>query len=77
MLLAGRDTTAAILSFTLQVLAEHPDVLRKLRQEILELVGATQTPSYEDLKNMPYLQHCLNETLRLYQGVPINVGPET
>lgn len=73
VLLAGRDTTAGALSFTFQASAEHPDILRKLRQEILERLGGTKPPSYEDLNHMPYLQHCMNETLRLYPGVPINV----
>lgn len=73
VLLAGRDTTAGALSFTFQALAQHPDILRKLRLEILERLGEVKPPSYEDLKNMPYLQHCMNETLRLYPGVPVNV----
>lgn len=73
VLLAGRDTTAGTLSFTFQELAKQPGILRKLRQEILNRVGETEPPSYEDLKNMPYLQHCMNETLRLYPGVPINL----
>ena len=76
VLLAGRDTTAGSLSFTFQALAKHPDILRKLRREILERVGETEPPSYEDLKSMPYLQHCMKETLRLYPGVPINVSIE-
>ncbi len=74
VLLAGRDTTGGTLSFTFQELAKQPGILRKLRQEILERVGETEPPSYEDLKNMPYLQHCMNETLRLYPGVPFNVS---
>ena len=77
VLLAGRDTTAGSLSFTVQELAKHPDVLRKLRREILERVGETKPPSYEDLKSMPYLQYCMKETLRLYPGVPINVSVAT
>lgn len=76
VLLAGRDTTASSLSFTFQELAKNPDIVRKLRREILERVGETEPPSYEDLKSMPYLQHCMNETLRLYPGVPINVSTE-
>ena len=74
VLLAGRDTSAGALSFTFQELAKNPDILRKLRQEILERVGGTKPPSFEDLKNMPYLQQCMNETLRLYPGVPVNVS---
>lgn len=76
VLLAGRDTTAGSLAFTFQALAQHPDILRKLRREILERVGETEPPSYEDLKSMPYLQHCMKETLRLYPGVPVNVSTE-
>ena len=73
ILLAGRDTTAGALSFTFQELSAHPEILRKLRREILERVGSSKAPTYEDLKNMPYLQHVMNEILRLYPGVPYNV----
>jgi cytochrome P450 len=73
VLLAGRDTTAATLSWTFHELAHHPGVYAKLRQEILSVVGEHRTPTYEDLKNMKYLSHTLNETLRLYPAVPFNV----
>ena len=74
VLLAGRDTTAGTLSFTFQELSNHPKVFHKLRREILETVGRSRPPTYEDLKNMPYLQHVMNETLRLYPSIPFNVG---
>ncbi len=74
VLLAGRDTTAGALSFTFQELSNHPEIVQKLRREILERVGPMEAPTYEDLKNMPYLQHCMNETLRLYPSVPFNVS---
>ena len=73
VLLAGRDTTAGTLSFTFKELSAHPEVVRKLRREILEQVGPKKPPTYEDLKDMPYLQHVMNETLRLYPIVPFNV----
>ncbi|KAH9994168.1 cytochrome P450 52A11 [Xylariaceae sp. FL0662B] len=73
VLLAGRDTTAATLSWTLYELGRHPEVLRKLRQEIVETVGLDRTPTYADLKSMKYLQNVINETLRLYPAVPFNV----
>ena len=74
VLLAGRDTTAGALSFTFQELSANPEILRKLRQQILDRVGSRKAPTYEDLKSMPYLQHVMNETLRLYPGVPFNVS---
>ncbi|KAF7289255.1 hypothetical protein MIND_01387100 [Mycena indigotica] len=56
--LAGRDTTSSLLTFVIYMLAEHPDVLSKLRREILDIVGPTSA--------------ILNETLRLYPPVPLN-----
>ena len=74
ILLAGRDTTAGALSFTFKELSARPEIVGKLRREILETVGSSRPPTYEDLKRMPYLQHVINETLRLYPSVPFNVG---
>lgn len=73
VLLAGRDTTAGTLSFTILELSHHPHVVAKLRREILERLGSHRAPTYEDLKSMPYLQHTINEILRLYPAVPFNV----
>lgn len=73
ILIAGRDTTAATLSWTIYELSHYPAVYAKLRNEILSTVGESGSPTYEDLKNMTYLTHTLNETLRLYPAVPYNL----
>jgi cytochrome P450 len=73
VLLAGRDTTASTLSWTFYEMARHPDVFKKLREEIIQTVGLEQAPTYSDLKNMKYLQNVMAETLRLYPVVPFNV----
>ncbi|KAI0772046.1 cytochrome P450 monooxygenase pc-3 [Trametes elegans] len=73
ILLAGRDTTAAALTFGVYLLSQHPHVLKRLRTEILDHVGPTRRPTYEDIRNMKYLRAFLNETLRLYPSVPFNI----
>ncbi|KAI1418908.1 cytochrome P450 monooxygenase CYP539B5 [Xylaria sp. FL1777] len=73
VLLAGRDTTAATLSWTFYELAAYPDKVDRLRAEVLEFVGEHGTPTYEVLKNMKYLRYTLQETLRLHPAVPLNV----
>ena len=69
ILLAGRDTTACTLTFAVYRLAEHPDILKRLREEILSVVGPTRRPTYEDIRNMKYLRAVINETLRMYPPV--------
>ncbi|KAF2436084.1 cytochrome P450 [Tothia fuscella] len=73
VLLAGRDTTACTLSWMFYELSKCPHMVAKLRREVLNTVGEEKMPSYADLKSMKYLQHCLNETLRIYPIVPFNV----
>lgn len=65
VLIAGRDTTAATLSWTVYELAHYPAVYARLRAEVLATVGRRRAPEYEDLKGMTYLTHTLNETLRM------------
>jgi cytochrome P450 len=56
ILLAGRDTTACTLTWLTYELSNHPQVLHKLRQEIMLVVGPDRLPTYDDLKSMKYLQ---------------------
>ncbi|GAW05475.1 cytochrome p450 [Lentinula edodes] len=70
---AGRDTTASLLTFTAYMLSQHPEILRKLRSEILAIVGPNRRPTYDDFRDMKYLRAVLNETLRLYPPVPFNM----
>ncbi|RPA81947.1 cytochrome P450, partial [Ascobolus immersus RN42] len=73
ILLAGRDTTSAVLSFTLFILARHQPAYNKLRSEVLAAFGRdTSNFSFQSLKSCTYLQWVLNEVLRLYPAVPTN-----
>lgn len=73
ILLAGRDTTASLLSFVFYELSRRPDIYAKLRKAILESFGTGKEDlTFESLKRCTYLRYVINETLRLWPTVPIN-----
>jgi cytochrome P450 len=72
VLFAGRDTTAATLSWTFFELSRRPDIYKMLRAEVLSSFGSSRLPTYEDLKNLKFMTHVIKETLRLYPVVPFN-----
>jgi cytochrome P450 len=59
ILLAGRDSTASLLGNLWLMLSHHPGVWKKLQDEVSTLKGAK--PTYESLKQLTYLRHCINE----------------
>jgi cytochrome P450 len=64
MFAAGFETTAASLSFTFQLLAHRPDIVRGIRDEARALGGAR--PSFTDLRKLPLALETMQEALRLY-----------
>ncbi|KAG8984754.1 hypothetical protein FRB93_006332 [Tulasnella sp. JGI-2019a] len=73
MMLAARDTTAILLTCICYLLARHPDVMVKLRTEIIEKYGLTEAPEYNDMKQLEYLRAVINETLRIFPPVTHNL----
>ncbi|KAJ5314857.1 uncharacterized protein N7443_001741 [Penicillium atrosanguineum] len=71
ILLAGRDTTASLLSNMWHTLANQPDICQKLRSEVDALGG--HRPTIQQIKSMEYLRFFINESLRLYPVVPANI----
>lgn len=71
MLIAGHDTSTALLSWALFALAQHPHVQDQARREVLDVIG-TSAPEHAHASDLRYLEQVINETLRLYP--PIHLG---
>lgn len=54
------------------MLALHPEVFNKLRSTVLQDFPSGNNITFAQLKGCRYLQHFLNEVLRLYPTVPVN-----
>lgn len=64
--LAGHETTANALAWTLYLLAKNPNARAKLEAEV-DALGSD--PSYEDLAKLPYTLAVLKESMRIYPPV--------
>ena len=68
--LAGHDTTAKALTWTLYLLARSPQWTQKLREEIERATGGAAIRA-EDVENLPAVQQVIKESMRLYPPVPM------
>jgi len=65
LLLAGHETTALALSYSLYLLATHPEALQKLQAELGAVLGG-RAPTYEDLPTLAFARNVVTEAMRLY-----------
>ncbi|KAK2883720.1 hypothetical protein Q8A67_017357 [Cirrhinus molitorella] len=68
--IAGQETTANQLSFAIMELGRHPEIYKRAKAEVDEILGTKRDISYEDLGKFTYLSQVLKETLRLYPTAP-------
>ncbi|AOJ07967.1 cytochrome P450 [Burkholderia mayonis] len=66
--LAGHETTGAGLAWALYALAQHPAVLRQLRDELDARLGG-RAPAVQDFEQLPYLSQVVDESLRVYPPI--------
>lgn len=71
MFIAGMDTSATVVEWTLSELLRHPRVMKKLQQELESIVGLDQMIEESNIDNFPYLDMVIKETLRLHPVAPL------
>ena len=74
--LAGHETSASALSWSLYLIAKHPEVQEKLYNEI-SVLGPIDEIEFKDLSKLPYTRDVFREALRLYPPVPMMVRETT
>ena len=72
MLIAGHETTAAVLTWTMYLLATHPEELRRAQREVDEIVADPGgAPTVEEIRKLEKTRLALAESMRLYPAPPI------
>jgi cytochrome P450 len=68
MFVAGLDTTADAMMWLWLLLHDHPEVDRRLRAEVHEVLG-DRRPVFADLERLSYTRMVIQETMRVYAPV--------
>ncbi|HYN97418.1 MAG TPA: cytochrome P450 [Pilimelia sp.] len=68
LLLAGHETTASTLSWTLYLVDRHPEVADRLHAEAVDVLG-DRVPGEADLRRLTYTTAVVQEAMRLYPPV--------
>uniref|UniRef100_A0A8C6HEH9 unspecific monooxygenase n=1 Tax=Mus spicilegus TaxID=10103 RepID=A0A8C6HEH9_MUSSI len=70
---AGILTTSTTLSWALLLMILHPDVQRRVQQEIDEVIGQVRHPEMADQAHMPYTNAVIHEVQRFGDIVPLHL----
>ncbi|GAB4826908.1 hypothetical protein Ancab_033787 [Ancistrocladus abbreviatus] len=76
LLLTGSESTSVTLTWAVSLLLNHPQVLKAAQEELDAHVGKEKWVEESDIKNLPYLQSIVKETLRLYPPSPLTGARE-
>jgi cytochrome P450 len=68
LVLAGHETTSHALTWTIYLLAQHPEAMRKLQTELSTVLGG-RAAEYDDLPKLPWTGQVFDEAMRLYPPV--------
>ncbi|KAF6203169.1 hypothetical protein GE061_003586 [Apolygus lucorum] len=71
-LIAGFETTSSTIYHLTYLLSQNQDCQEKAREEVNRLLAKHGDYTYEMLRELTYLNYCIDETLRLFPPVPAN-----
>lgn len=64
LMMAGAGTTSATLSFFIMACCTNPSAVKRVREELEQVVGDKRLPLLEDEPNLPYIRAMIKENLR-------------
>ncbi|KAG5520478.1 hypothetical protein RHGRI_033159 [Rhododendron griersonianum] len=70
MLIAGHETTAAVLTWAVFLLAQNPSKMKKAQAEIDTVLGQGR-PTFDSLKKLEFIRLIVVESLRLFPQPPL------
>ncbi|KAJ0980232.1 hypothetical protein J5N97_008487 [Dioscorea zingiberensis] len=73
----GTETVAGTMEWAMALLVNHPEAMKKVKDEIGEHVGHARLVMDSDISKLRYLNNVIKETLRLFPPGPLLVPHES
>jgi cytochrome P450 len=67
--IAGHETTANALTWTFYLLAQNPDIEKKLLDELESVIDVSRTLTVDDISKLKFTDNVFRESMRLYPPV--------
>lgn len=77
MFIAGSDTTATAMEWTMTELMRNQAAMKKVQEEVRKIIGKNPKFEMEDTGKMEYLHCVVKESLRLHPPAPLLVPRQT
>ncbi|KAL4644275.1 hypothetical protein ACB092_02G152900 [Castanea dentata] len=71
VMFGGTETVASAIEWAMAELMKSPEDLKKVQQELADVVGLDRRVEEGDFDKLKYLKCCLKETLRLHPPIPL------
>ncbi|MBA0870971.1 hypothetical protein Goshw_019570 [Gossypium schwendimanii] len=71
MFVGGTDTSTTTTEWMMAELLKHPNAMKKVQEEVKNVVGNKSKVDMEDISKMEYLKCVIKETLRLHPVAPL------
>ncbi|RZC51352.1 hypothetical protein C5167_019775 [Papaver somniferum] len=73
LFMGATETTNSTVEWAMTELLTNPTTMKKVRDEITQVVGHKRSFEESDIDNLPYLRAVIKETLRLHPPIPLLV----
>ncbi|XP_042882706.1 cytochrome P450 2C42-like isoform X2 [Penaeus japonicus] len=73
MFLAGSETTSSTLTMAVYLLAKHPEIQKRVHEELDRVVGRDQLPSFSQMDQLPYTLATIHEVQRTFKLIPFSL----
>ncbi|KAH7536713.1 hypothetical protein FEM48_Zijuj03G0015500 [Ziziphus jujuba var. spinosa] len=71
VMFGGTETVASVIEWTISELMRSPDELKKVQQELTDIVGLDRRLEEADFEKLTYLRCVIKEALRLHPPIPL------